>query len=236
MDWPKLIIKPEGSNVVILAPHPDDEIMGCGGVIQKHLSQGDQLHIIYMTDGSRGTSDMRRNLELTSIRKKELKNSNALLGVKEYYHLDIEDSSPNEWSDYSDRFIGILLSIEPTTVYLPFFNDIHEDHQRTTILFSQYLQLGKQCSIYAYEVCTPFTPNRIVNITRLMDIKIEALRCHESQFKVLKYDKMVLHLNSFRACFIPFPGMEYAEAFYYMNTGEYLTLYNNFFWKKTNKE
>ncbi len=213
INWPKLIKKPEGKNIVVLAPHMDDEIIGCAGVICKHIEAGDQVSVIYMTDGSKGIPGKAFSQELLNIRKEEAERSNMILGIKDSFYFNIIDSSNNTWDEYKNSLGEILKQKRPDIVYLPIFNDIHPDHQKTNILFACSAEDITDCMVCAYEIWSPLNPNIIVNITKQMSLKLKAIREHKSQISLIRYDHMAISINRYRACFMPLPGIRFAEAF-----------------------
>ena len=122
-------------------------------------------------------------------------------------------------------------------VYLPNFADSHPDHVKTNLLFQQCCLNGYSCNVAAYEVWSMiFWPNTLVNITNVMHIKIDAIMEHKSQLKYLNYDKMCQGMNQYRAAFYPFPGMEYAEAFYHCSSQNYFNTEFEDFMKETLKK
>jgi LmbE family N-acetylglucosaminyl deacetylase len=226
--WPKLIGKPAGEKVLVLAPHMDDEIIGCAGVIRKHTESGHPVVVIYMTDGSKGMMGKAANPGLMDIRKRESEKSNRWLGIRETYYFDLEDGSDKPWDHMSGILREVLESQQPDIIYLPSFWDTHPDHQKTNQLFKQATLGRLSCQVCAYEVWSPINPNILVNITRQMPLKLKAIREHQSQLRYLRYDRMILSLNHYRANFIPFPGMRFAEAFYMTECQNYLALLTRF--------
>ena len=74
---PTLIEKPEANRVLVLAPHPDDDVIGCGGTLCKHVQADDEVMVAYMTDGSRGTIDLRESVNLVAKRNGEAQKAAA---------------------------------------------------------------------------------------------------------------------------------------------------------------
>ncbi len=114
--WPKLIKKPKGKHVLILAPHMDDEIIGCGGVICKHIQNGDGVAVIYFTCGDKGNTSFSSDSSLSKIRKLEIQASNAILGIEKSYFLDFSDSTNEDWCSKKDHLKEIYLKVNPDLV------------------------------------------------------------------------------------------------------------------------
>ncbi|MCL6591060.1 MAG: PIG-L family deacetylase [Firmicutes bacterium] len=227
ISWPKLVKKPSGVEILVLAPHMDDEIIGCGGTLLKHSQAGDKISVVYMTDGSKGIPGKQPNYDLIKLRKEEAMKSNTLLGIQDVIFLDIEDSSDESWESYEELLYNILIDNRPELIYLPWYLDIHPDHQKTNFLLKKIVEKSQfKCTVCAYEVWYPLNPNILVNITKQMPVKLQAISEHKSQLELIKYSRLITSLNSYRACFIPLPGLDYAEAFYESDCQSYLELIN----------
>ena len=70
--WPTIVKKPKGKNILVLAPHMDDEIIGCGGVICKHIQSDDRVAVVYFTCGDKGNKNFSSDNALSNIRKMEI--------------------------------------------------------------------------------------------------------------------------------------------------------------------
>lgn len=218
--WPKLVKKPRGRNVVVLAPHIDDEIIGCGGTVCKHIDSGDRVTVIYMTDGSRGTKDFAADAELCRQRRAEAAASNRILGIRSSFFLDLEDGSEQSWDEAAPKLAELLGQISPQLIYLPPYYDLHADHRKTNAL----LRLAApeyNGDLCIYEVWTPIQPNLLVNITPQMERKLSAIRACASQIAAVPYDDMILGLNTYRAVFLFAAQAKYAEAFWHLPAQEY---------------
>ena len=222
MDWPKLIRKPDGNRVMVIAPHMDDEILGCGGVLIKHADAGDKTAVVYITDGSKGKPNRPPSRELSELRKKEAAESNKLLGVNQEFFLDMEDGNTGVYHPFTKRMKEIINEIQPDLVYLPYSYDRHPDHRNANFLFRSALSENINAVVCAYEVWTPLEPNILVNITKQISLKLKAIMLHKSQLEILPYHRMTRSLNAFRAAFIPLPGLRYAEAFYCGSLFDYI--------------
>lgn len=218
--WPKLVKKPRGRNIVVLAPHIDDEIIGCGGTLCKHIDSGDRVSVIYMTDGSRGTKNFEEDTELCRQRRAEAAASNQILGIRSSFFLDLADGSEQPWDEAAPKLAALLRQLSPQLIYLPPYYDLHADHRKTNALLRlaapEYS--GNLC---VYEVWTPIQPNLLVNITPQMERKLAAIRACTSQLAAVPYDEMLLGLNAYRAAFLFTPQAKYAEAFRHLPAQDY---------------
>jgi len=119
------------SNVVILAPHPDDEILGCFGAIKKHIINNDNVVIIYMTFGEKGDINTPSE-KAKEIREKEVQHVLTYLGIDSKYFLSLPDGrlEPNEES--IRKLSQIIKTVNPKIIYSPNLDEAHRDHQNTS--------------------------------------------------------------------------------------------------------
>lgn len=222
-EWPRLVKKPKGRKVVVLAPHMDDEIIGCGGTLRKHVESGDRVSVIYMTSGTRGTRDFAASAALSETRKAEVAESNRILGVPNAYFLDLDDGTDEDWSAEKERLAALLKQLAPDLIYLPPYYDLHADHRKTNHLFKLAAEHPFSGHVCVYEVWTPVNPNLLVNITAQMERKMQAIAACKSQLESVSYDAMITGLNTYRGSFIFSGQAKYAEAFVYLPVEEYLS-------------
>jgi LmbE family N-acetylglucosaminyl deacetylase len=181
--------------VLVIAPHPDDEVLGCGGAIAHHAAQGDEVHVLVMT---RGAPDLYPVDDEVEVRQ-EVKTAHALLGVSETHFLDFYapklDTVPMH--QLADAIARTMHPIRPQVLYAPHRGDIHLDHQ---MVYQAALVAARPINDYSvrqllcYETLsetewappwsdTAFVPNVFVNITDYLDLKLKAMHCYESELK-----------------------------------------------------
>ena len=216
------IDKPEGSNILVLAPHPGDDVLGCGGTIILHRQYGHDVNILYLTNGEKGVPGTNQN-KAFEIRKQEAIRASQFLQVDEknlhFLHLPDGDLINHSGSNY--EFRHILEKVNPDVIYLPSFVEKHRDLYATNVLLKN--NLIQSCQIGAYEIWTPHTPNRLVNITPVIEEKRAAMREHDSQLHELDYLEASIGLNRYRAGMYSV-AIQYAEAFVMSTSEEYFEL------------
>ena len=220
---PTLIERPDANRVLVLAPHPDDDVIGCGGTLCKHVQAEDDVMVAYMTDGSRGNIDLRESLNLVAKRKDEAQKAAAVLGIKKLKFLGFQDQKLEYFvADCANVIADILLDYGPDLVYLPFPLDYNRDHLATArIAVQAFVELDYLCSVFAYEIAPPILPNRIVDITKQVELKRRAVMCHGSQMGHNDYVNVVIEgLGRYRTHGF-LRGKGYAEAFFKCD-GDYL--------------
>ncbi len=217
-----MVDKPDGQQILVIAPHPDDDVIGCGGTIRLHRQLGHTVSILYLTDGERGIRNM-NPIKTAELRRIEAVRSSNHLGVPEenLYHLHLRDGDLINQSGTNYDFRSILEKANPDIIYLPSFIETHRDHYAANILLKN--NLVKSVTISAYEVWTPLIPNRLVNISSVIEDKRNALLEHESQLKELDYLDAALSLNRYRAAMYK-KEIKFAEAFIYCTSVQYFEL------------
>lgn len=236
--WPTIVKKPKAKRVLVLAPHMDDEIIGCGGVIAKHTQNGDHVAVVYFTCGDKGTKDFSSDGSLSLLRKEEIRRANEILGIKNAYFLDFEDGTAEDWSPKKEVLRGIYLQEAPELVYLPPYFDLHLDHRKTNLLFQKAMEGLSPCDLCIYEVWTPINPNIIVNITAQMEQKLRAISACETQLRSVDYISFIRNLNAYRSAFAMSPLVHYSECFYRLSGEEYFAKFSEhaFDWHSANKK
>ena len=217
-----MVEKPEGNVILVIAPHPDDDIIGCGGTIKLHRMSGHSVYIVYLTEGEKGIEGKDKN-ETSEIRKAEAIRAASKLDVSNtnLFYLHLEDGNVIKNSGMSTEFKKILETIRPEMIYVPSFFETHPDHYAANILLQHNLTFG--VTIAGYEVWTPLIPNLLVNISTVAEEKRNALQEHASQLNQLPYDDASLSLNRYRAAMFG-KDAQYAEAFIYCNSVTYFNL------------
>ncbi|MHA1267714.1 MAG: PIG-L deacetylase family protein [Candidatus Helarchaeota archaeon] len=148
--------------IIVFAPHPDDETLGCGGTIAKRISEGYEVLIIIITDGRHsflkvlGIDTNPTPEELKEIRKEEVKKATRILGVPEQnlIFLDFVDGMLEKNNDKAEEKITeILNKNRPVEVYYPYRKDGHPDHRATNqIVKNSIRKLGIFPVMYQYSI------------------------------------------------------------------------------------
>ena len=183
-------------NVLVFAPHPDDEILGCGGTMAKHIANGDNVYVCVVTTGKKPFF----NEEVLAIVKKTRegqKKAHQLIGIKETIYLDFPaaaiESVPR--IEFNNSIRKVVLRTNPEVVYVPHYGDMQKDHE---LVFESVLVAVRPRgdifvkNVYSYETLSEtewnapyshkaFMPQRYVDISSFIDIKIKALGFFEAQ-------------------------------------------------------
>lgn len=236
---PVLMEKPPGRRVLVLAPHMDDEVLGCGGTLVKHVAAGDRVTIVYMTDGRKGipaandgnlTPEERERWEdaVVRTRQEESRRATALLGISDLRFLDNRDQELQDEPKSFSQLTRIIEEVRPDLVYVPFMTDRHRDHWMTNRVFLGAVALlpkervPERCC--AYEVWSPLYPNCIVDITKEIEQKRSALAEFASQMAIIDFSRSIIGLHTYRSM-THLNGRGFAEAFYLTTPDAYQSLF-----------
>lgn len=215
-----------GNKVLILAPHPDDEIFGCGAAAANWAQQGVELKVLILTDGvvegefGDQPDAKRLRQEKAQHRANESKQAAQILGLPEPEFLHGQDGAL--WTDAAikEKVLAIAKAWQPTTIVIPSVWEMHRDHRTTAEIG---LELAQQLSsieqVAMYEVGVPLTANTLEDITEMASLKWQAMQCFTSQLSSQRYAEQIQGLNQFRAYTL---GLEIsaAEAFHCINKAD----------------
>lgn len=214
---------PTGKRVLVLAPHPDDETIGCGGALVLHRMAGDPVRVVFLTDGSKGMPDSCISAEqCVRERRKEALAACAVLGVSDVVFWEYEDRKLCDARCSLRRLIEMIETWRPELMYVPSILEFHPDHRMAACLIgdaASSLSGFDDVEIAMYEVNQPVCVNTLVDITRVLERKAAALACYQSQLQVRPYDAVSLALNRFRSLTLG-PESAHAEGFFRCTIGE----------------
>lgn len=215
---PKHFSLPQGKRLVVLAPHSDDESIGCGGLL---LSYPAQSEVICLTDGSRGDPNIPRE-ELIAIREGELAQALTFAGVASFRFLGIPDQG---MAQGYDQFSSLDLS-QVDYVCLPNFLDQHPDHKAVTHLLQRLLRekaYNPQLKIVFYEVWGALPVwNYYTNLSPdLLSRKTKMIGYFASQIKQINYAERLTGLHVYRGIVVGQPAV---EAYLVMDVLDFLAL------------
>lgn len=190
---------PPKGKVLVFAPHPDDEVFGCGGAIIKHTTQGDQVMILVVTDGAFATTDDQKSADYSAIRRTETLNAASIMGNPEIVFLDYPDRSLVYGEELIAKFLSHLQSFAPSIVYLPSFVEAHPDHRLVcAAVVEASRRYEKNLLLCFYEVGQILQPNLLLDISDVHSKLQDAIDCFQSQLKVQNYKQQIVARHVFR--------------------------------------
>jgi len=225
---PRLIEQFDAGPVLVLAPHMDDEIVGPGGTILRHVQANVPVTFVFMTDGM--TAGEQTGPSLSELRKSESRKAAEIVGVRDLIFLDRPDGSLDDSPAIVAAVVKILTERKPGIIYAPALTDHHADHWATNRILRKSIDalpadLCRDLLIRGYEVWTPLPANRMADITQTADAKHKAIEAFASQTRLLDYSRTILGLNQYRSM-RHLHGQGYAEAFLETTPCEYRRLFD----------
>ena len=211
--WPP----PQAQRVLVLAPHPDDEVIGCGGTISLYASQGTDVRLAIISDS--GNADLRR---------KEAEEAAEILGVREVRFLGFTDGELESHEDeIEEKVEAIIGEFLPQVVFAPSPVDHHRDHITVACVALRLLAKRPGLNLAFYEVYQTIRFSLLVRISDVMDIKERALMRYRHSFldnPELLCDA-VKGMNKYRSFHARESG--YYEAFWVINEAMTMPEVNN---------
>ena len=212
--------------VLLIAAHADDEALGCGGTVARHVEEGDVVHLVLMADGVHSRKEASKE-DLTQ-RIAASKRAQSILGVSSARSLDLPDNKMDSVPllEIVQRLEPIIDEIQPSVIYTHHHGDLNIDHRLTHAAVMTACRPLPDLSvreIYGFEVLSstewaiqktsPFLPDYFVDITQHLRIKLDALDAYAEEMRQSPHSRSITHaevLAHHRGYSI---GVDAAEAF-----------------------
>ncbi len=212
--------------VLVIAAHPDDELLGCGGTVIRHTDAGDEVRTVIMCEGEslRYGKDMHQHSATEEAAK--------IMGVKKVYRLDFPDQRLDKYSlvELITPIEKVVDEYQPEIVYVQFGGDINRDHALTFEAASIALRPSAPSvkEIYTFytvgstELKTPceFNPNKWVDVEDQIDRKLKAFSCYESELREYPHPRSLEAIRNLAAYTGNQCQLRFAEAFMLMRAIE----------------
>ena len=213
------------SKILIIAPHPDDETLGCGGTLYRHNANSDEIYWIIVTGISLENG---WSIDAVNKRDSEINAITVKFGFKEVFNFRLPttriDTLPH--SGLVGKIKDVLKKVEPEIIYMPFAQDIHTDHQIVAKAMQSNLKWFRHPYIkkaLMYETLSEteynfieqrnFHPNVFINISEFIDDKIETIKIYESEIGKSPFPRSEIIIRSLAAYRGSQSGYDAAEAF-----------------------
>ena len=134
--------------VLVLAPHMDDEVIGCGGSLLKHRDENRELAVVYFTDGSHFMENSTDCKTLSMIRRREAEQVGYQLGLNPYF-LNIPDRTLSYNGKVVRQIMSILQEYQPNIVYLPHCGEADYEHRVVNKIYSEAYWLAEDTTTRA---------------------------------------------------------------------------------------
>lgn len=205
-------------NILVFAPHNDDEVLGVGGTIARFSEEGHKLYVCEVTSGPK-----------YKMMQQEATNAHKMLGVEYAFFLNLPVSALVDMkkTELNARIDEIVKKVRPEIVFMPFIGDMHFDHRMVAEAVLVAARPVNECSVkkvYMYETLSEtgwnvpvgensFIPNFWIDIGKTIEKKIEAMLCYQSQLRGSLHPRStdcIRALAKYRGATV---GLNYAESF-----------------------
>jgi len=220
---------PFGKAALVVAPHQDDEIIGCGGALLLQLHAGAEVHIVFVQDGGdeyRQDGFSARE-ELVRIRESEASRVASALGIAPPVFLRFNSLNPDKVKTISEHLYRMMVELDPDIIFSPFILDYNWDHRISSYALAEAIgRLKKKPKVWGYEVWGLCIPNVIVNIDDVMDKKQALLSMYASQTAGTDYVNCTTGINMYHARAFGAGVCRYAERFFEMPGDDFVKVVN----------
>jgi N-acetylglucosamine malate deacetylase 1 len=204
-------------SVLVISPHPDDESIGCGGTLRRHVLDGDKVHVVFLTSGEKGGHG-RAPQETITIREQEARAAAKILEIDQIEFWHEPDGNVKATPELVNRLVEKLKTFRASVLYAPHASEMHADHVAAAQLVRQAVsQLPTSIprpDVLMYEIWTPLQAmDHIEDITQYIQSKIGAIRAYKCQNDVVGFDDAFLGLARYRGEMFCWPEGDYAEVF-----------------------
>lgn len=214
---------PFGESVLVLAPHQDDETIGCGGALALQVRSGKRAFVLLLQDGADGCENVGMSrTQLSALRNAESERAAALLGLEPprfLGHPDLNAAAPA----ITAELVRLMTERKVDAVFVPFPLDNHPDHRTTAHLLADALRsVAWPVRVFCYEVWGYCIPNVVVVIDEVAQLKSDMLARFTFANQAVDYQHTTLGLNAFHSRLLGAGECRYAERFFELPREEYI--------------
>ena len=180
--------------ILVIAPHPDDETIGCGGTILKHIKAGDKVSCIFVTKLKKNN---KWSEKLVKKKEKEIDRIKKIYKFSFFKRLDFLPTELDKvpFKKLVTEFTKLFSLIKPEVIYIPYINDVHTDHKivsKAATSSAKWFRSSSIKQINMYETLSEtnfnfvekkvFQPNLFIDISKFLEKKIKICSCYKTEF------------------------------------------------------
>ncbi|MDA8891496.1 PIG-L family deacetylase [Planktomarina temperata] len=212
--------------ILVVAPHADDEVIGCGGTLLKEIERGAKVGWLIMTKVSLETG---YTADFVAHREHQIAEVKKFFNIDYFRNLNFGPSSLDfvARSDIISNISKVFREFQPTDIFMPYPGDAHSDHNIVFECLRPFLKAFRYPSLkraYCYETIsetdqnfttgiTAFKPNSFVNITEFMELKLKAANIYDTEFSNHPFPRSLANLQAIALHRGGSSNYTYAEAF-----------------------
>jgi LmbE family N-acetylglucosaminyl deacetylase len=203
---------PQNLSVLVIAPHPDDEVLACGGTLALLRRRQCRIQVAVVTDGARGDPLNYSEEDVVVRRANESKAALRILGIEDVRFLGYPDGNFQDSSDSEARLLEIIDELKPDWLLLPSPLDYHRDHVGIALaVLRAWHAAGCRARAFMWELWQPLPATCIVDIGDVFELRQRAAACYSLPHLYCDYSSASAHLLGFRGLYLD--GFGQAEAF-----------------------
>ncbi len=215
--------------VLIVAAHPDDEVLGCGGTVARLVLEGYEAYTLILGEGITSRDDVRsrkkRDAEINKLQF-DARNANEVLGVQDVFFREFPDNRFDTVAllDIVKAVEKVKNNLKPSIIFTHYGRDLNVDHQvvyRAVITATRPLPAETTREIYSFEVLSSteqnyplsFSPDVFFDISNTMDTKLKSLGCYKSEIRDFPHPRSPEGVKLNARAWGMRVGISYAEPF-----------------------
>ena len=210
------------NKILVVAVHPDDETLGCGGTLLKHKANGDKIHWLICTS-------LNKNHDYYQNREKEINKVSKIFNFDSVHNLQFETTKMDQYNmnEIIEKISKVINKVKPNIIYLPFKEDVHTDHKK---VFEASYSCTKSFrypfikKIYMMETLSEtefapstkkdsFIPNTFVDVSKYMDKKIKIMKVYKSEIDKYPFPRSIRSIKAAASLRGSTSGCNFAESF-----------------------
>jgi LmbE family N-acetylglucosaminyl deacetylase len=218
-------------NILVIAAHPDDEVLGCGGTIARLVQEKHDIFIAILGEGITSRYKQREHADESLMKelRKRTQRVAKLLGVKQIFTFDLPDNRFDTIAmlDIVKLIEDLIERVQPQIIFTHHGGDLNIDHGyvfRATLTAARPITGSSVKTIYAYEVPSstewamgkfnqPFQPTTFIDIQNTLDLKLQAMALYESEVRAFPHPRSTEALRAIASRWGCVAGCQQAEAF-----------------------
>jgi LmbE family N-acetylglucosaminyl deacetylase len=222
--------------ILIIAAHPDDEVLGCGATIARLAKEGHKLCIAILGEGITSRYPNREDADISLIRQLQERSRQVagLLGVTDHQLFSFPDNRFDSVPilDIVKTIEGLIENFQPDSIFTHHNSDLNQDHcivSRATLIASRPVENTSVQSVISYEVPSStewtfhtiepgFHPNLFFDVTETLDIKLQAMKMYDGEIRKFPHPRSPEALRSYACRWGSVSGISAAEAFEIIRT------------------
>jgi N-acetylglucosamine malate deacetylase 1 len=179
--------------MLVIAPHPDDDVIGCGGTVALAADRGADVQVVVIFDGAAGDPEGRfEGEDYVALRQQEARRAGELLGVNRYHFWGLAEGhlpSEGQLEDGARRLAALVEELRPQVILAPWEGDSHPDHESVAGAVRRMIEITRYSGeVWGFEVWSPLPAEHLVDVSTVWQYKLDALREHRTQ---LVYDDLL---------------------------------------------